>query len=603
MKRLSALLKVNMALAVLFSFLCFSPRADVSLLAAPVALIFSWLLFVSVYRPLLARGDISHLVAIRRVLQYEPFAFISTFVIQRSGDKGFPVAFDFLCATLWLVLLGISIWLQFCIADKRIAKISVEWDHWLKAHPRVKPVGVKRVVFEALEWVDALLQAVFTIMLLNIFVFQLYEIPSESMVPTFLVKDRVAVFKTPAGPKMPLSEAGLPYLQEYQRGDIVVFRNPHYASDRKAERKTFFSQFLYMCTLTILKTNTDENGELKADPLVKRVCALPGEQIYMLDGKLYARTEDDPVFRVVEEDTSWAAWNLNELDDKTKRKVQMFPLSDELYESALRVEEARRQLDLTEAASECQSLFDRFREIALAHSDINNIEEKRTQSEHTQSERTQSGTDGEFFSQKELSVFEFLQGARAETLSLLTAPGGLSWLNGFLNRWHEENDLSSALMGGDPYSDSVFRLNVMAKLCFARQAVRYAELLGQGVPPESWSQDEILEQAQSDAIELCFYVLEMDLRNLSVFPANTHEGTPTFIPEHCYFMMGDNRYNSLDMRHSYQSTLVPLSELDPVSLTYRTQISPQWVDRNRILGKASLRFWPPSRIGFPAKDN
>ena len=587
-----------MVLALVFSLCCFSPRADVSLLAAPAALIFSWLLFVSVYRPLLARADISHLVAIRRVLQYEPFAFITTFVIQRSGAKGFPVAFDFVCAILWLVLLVLSIWLQFCIADKRIAKISAEWDQWLKAHPRVKPVGIKRVVFEALEWVDALLQAVFTIMLLNIFVFQLYEIPSESMVPAFLVKDRVAVFKTPAGPKLPLSDAGLPYLQEYQRGDIVVFRNPHYASDRASERKTFFSQFLYMCTLTLLKTNTDENGELKADPLVKRVCALPGEQIYMLDGKLYARTEDDPVFRVVEEDASWAAWNLNELDDKTKRKVQMIPLTDELYESALRVEEKRRSLDLVQAAEECQSLFEHFRAIALAHSG-----ESTGDNDDNNNNIEESGTAEGFFSPKELSVFEFLQGARAETLSLLTAPGALAWLDGFLNRWHRENDLSKALMGGDPYSDSVFRLNVMAKLSFARQAVRYAELLEQGVPPESWVQDEILGEAQSEAIELCFYVLEMDLRNLPVFPASTSDDSPVFIPDHCYFMMGDNRYNSLDMRHSYQSRLVPLTELDPVPLTYRTQISPQWVDKNRILGKASLRFWPPSRIGFPSRNN
>ena len=593
MKRLSALLKVNMALALVFSLCCFSPRADVSFLACPFALIFTALLFVSVYRPLLVRGDISHLVATRRVLQYEPFAFITTFVIQRSGTKGFPVAFDFLCSALWLVLLGVSVWLQLCLSDKRAATLSDEWGSYLKDHPRVKPVGAKRLVFETLEWVDALLQAVFTIMLLNIFVFQLYEIPSESMVPTFLVKDRVAVFKTPAGPKMPLSDAGLHYLQEYQRGDIVVFRNPHYASDRLSERKTFFSQFLYMCTLTLLKTNTDENGELKADPLVKRVCALPGEQIYMLDGKLYARTKDDTDFHQVVADASWAAWNLNALDDKTKRKVQLIPLSDELYDATLRVEETRRNLDLSAAAGECQSLFDEFCELALLHSEATMKEESESQ----------TGALDEFFSRRELSVVEFLQGARGETLSLLTAPVGLLWLDGFLNRWHQENDLSVPFVGGDPYSDSMFRLNVMAKLCFAREAVRYAQLLRQGEATENWALDPMIQQCQQQAIEICFYVLSMDLRNLCVFPANTADGIPQFIPDHCYFMMGDNRYNSLDMRHSYDQRLVSLTDFDPVSLTYHTQLEPQWVDRNRILGKASLRFWPPSRIGFPLRNS
>ena len=586
------MLKVNLALALVFSLCCFSPRADVSLLACPAALIFSWLLFVSVYRPLLARADISHLVAIRRVLQYEPFAFITTFVIQRSGTKGFPVAFDFCCSALWLVLLVLSVWLQLCLSDKRVVDLSPEWAQYISEHPRTKPVGLKRVVFEALEWLDALLQAVFTIMLLNIFVFQLYEIPSESMVPAFLVKDRVAVFKTPAGPKMPLSEAGLPYLQEYHRGDIVVFRNPHYASDRLSERKTFFSQFLYMCTLTLLKTNTDENGELKADPLVKRVCALPGEQIYMLDGKLYVRTKDDADFRQVEADSSWAAWNLNTLDGKTKSKVQLIPLSDELYDATLRVEETRRKLDLISAAGECQLLFDEFCALALGSSGTT-IEESAAQ----------AGAAEGFFSRGELSLVEFLQSSRAHTLSLLTAPGGLSWLDGFLNRWHEDNDLKTQLVGGDPYTDSMFRLNVMAKLCFARTAVRYAELLRQGVSPELWAEDELIRSYQQEALEMCFYVLSMDLRNLCVFPANTSDGEPQYIPEHCYFMMGDNRYNSLDMRHSYDQRLVSLTELDPVSFTYHTQLAPQWVDKNRILGKASLRFWPPSRIGFPSRHN
>ena len=35
---------------------------------------------------------------------------------------------------------------------------------------------------------------------------QLYEIPSESMVPTFLIKDRAAVSKIDCGPKFPLTD-------------------------------------------------------------------------------------------------------------------------------------------------------------------------------------------------------------------------------------------------------------------------------------------------------------------------------------------------------------------------------------------------------------
>ena len=48
----------------------------------------------------------------------------------------------------------------------------------------------ERLSLGALEWVDALGFAAILVILINTFVFQLYEIPSESMVPAFLMKDR-----------------------------------------------------------------------------------------------------------------------------------------------------------------------------------------------------------------------------------------------------------------------------------------------------------------------------------------------------------------------------------------------------------------------------
>ena len=68
---------------------------------------------------------------------------------------------------------------------------------------------------------------IFTVLIFQIFLLQLYEIPSESMVPTFLVKDRVFVSKIDCGPKFPLTEVGLPDFRKYKRGDTIVLRNPH----------------------------------------------------------------------------------------------------------------------------------------------------------------------------------------------------------------------------------------------------------------------------------------------------------------------------------------------------------------------------------------
>ena len=74
------------------------------------------------------------------------------------------------------------------ISQKNIELISSEW----KIKPVYKKsVGIKRFFMEIVEWIDALVWSIFTVLLVQLFVFQLYEIPSESMVDTFLVKDKV----------------------------------------------------------------------------------------------------------------------------------------------------------------------------------------------------------------------------------------------------------------------------------------------------------------------------------------------------------------------------------------------------------------------------
>ena len=127
------------------------------------------------------------------------------------------------------------------LKQKNIELISSEW--------KIKPVykkqtGIKRLFSEIFEWIDAIVWSIFTIMLFQLFVLQLYEIPSESMVKTFLVKDRVVVSKIDCGPKFPLTEVGLPTIQKYKKGQTVVLRNPHYRIDRKSEVKSVVSQII-----------------------------------------------------------------------------------------------------------------------------------------------------------------------------------------------------------------------------------------------------------------------------------------------------------------------------------------------------------------------
>ncbi len=591
MQSFTRLVLANFFLSCFFSLLNVPTAFDISVLAFPLALLFTLLVGYFSYIRLVRRNECTLLPAIIRILQYEPFVLIAAFVIRRSGASGLPFFIDLVSCLTWLVLTGITFILLHRIGGGRLSAVSPEWAAHLdslKKPPFSGHTALKRLGIEILEWVDALVQAVFTIILLNIFLFQLYEIPSESMVPTFLIKDRVAVFKTLAGPKFPLSDVGLPYLQKYGRGDIVVFRNPHYGEDRKGEVKTFMSQFLYMLTLTFVKTNTDENGELKADPLVKRIVGVPGEQLMLMDGTLYARTKDDPAFRAVAEDSSWAAWDLNGLPASVKGRIQWLPMSEGEVANTRSVERRRRELDLEAVKAECEALALEFRGYCAASSG------------------TVPGSleFSSIFSGYDSYEYHFFRDIYDNTLKILESPAPAEWFEAFMTSWtsglgrlssySEANPAdSSALIGGNLYEDSRFRLNLMMKLSAGRLIVRIASLVQAGGSAATVKSDAQVKGELEQAESLNNYVAHMDQRNMGPFPA----GEDSYIPEGCYFMMGDNRYNSLDMRHSYEQHLRPLSERDTYSLCYYSNLEPQYVSYRRILGKASLRFWPMDRFG------
>ena len=95
-----------------------------------------------------------------------------------------------------------------------------------------------------LEWVSVIGTAFIVAFIIKVFLFQAYYIPSPSMEPTLGIGDRVIVNK-------------LSYdLHDVNRGDLIVFENP-----------------------------SAESGEIS--DLIKRVVALPGETLQVLDGKVY----------------------------------------------------------------------------------------------------------------------------------------------------------------------------------------------------------------------------------------------------------------------------------------------------------------------------
>ncbi len=103
------------------------------------------------------------------------------------------------------------------------------------------------------EWVEAIAIAAVLTVFLRTFFFQMYKIPTTSMVPALLPGDKIFVSKLVYGPKVPFTKLRIRGFRKPTRGDIVVFIPPH---DRK---KAY----------------------------VKRLIGLPGDRLVLKDGNIY----------------------------------------------------------------------------------------------------------------------------------------------------------------------------------------------------------------------------------------------------------------------------------------------------------------------------
>jgi signal peptidase I len=456
----------------------------------------------------------------------------------------------------------------------------------------------KGVLRGALEWVDALGFAAILVILINTFIFQLYEIPTESMVPTFLKKDRPFTVKFLAGPRVPLTDWRLPFLKLPARGDVITLANPRYKENQGVNLKKYLSQLVSMVTFTAV--NIDRylpNGQEKSDPLVKRVVGLPGERLMMVDDVLYSMRAGEASFSPVAEDAKWARVDLWKESPLHAGKIDYVPM-DEKHRATLSAWDARRR-DADPAAL-AASISSKAAVLAAPASAA------RVESLLADLKKTRPTAYS--------AVAAFLvklDGYAAGGADPISAAGANIDASGALALALGRSEAARAAVADyartapaaarSPAASAYERgsrvLNLLIKENVLGRAARYAELASSGAGLDAVASDAEAARLEAEASDLEYYVNGRngglyDARNFAPFPAAGYLGPAQ------YFAMGDNRYNSVDFRmKEYDYSMRPLDPADSSSVQYVSNIDPFPLDLKYIEGYALFRIWPPSRIG------
>ena len=116
------------------------------------------------------------------------------------------LSFWALLYVLWVIWLGNYWWLLgLGVIFDWHITRKVKWTFWKKDYKEGEPHNV------LLDWLDAVIFAVIVVSFINIFFFQAFKIPSSSMENSLLTGDHLFVSKLAYGPKLPQTPLTVPF--------------------------------------------------------------------------------------------------------------------------------------------------------------------------------------------------------------------------------------------------------------------------------------------------------------------------------------------------------------------------------------------------------
>ena len=135
-----------------------------------------------------------------------------------------------------------------------------------------------------LDWLEAIGSAVLIVLLINQFLLQAYQIPSQSMVSTLEINDRIFVNKLIYGPELVPGIMKLNLPRKPRRAEIIIFENPTYIPI--SPLMDILQRVIYMVTLSLWDIDKDEYGDPKKHFLIKRAVGMPGDRLRLNQGNV-----------------------------------------------------------------------------------------------------------------------------------------------------------------------------------------------------------------------------------------------------------------------------------------------------------------------------
>ena len=475
-----------------------------------------------------------------------------------------------------------------------------------------KLLRAERNIFQNIwfEVLDPLMWAILWVLLINNTLFQLYQIPSSSMVPEFLEQDRVVASKIFSGPGIPLTKYQFPEIIKPKAGDIVTFNNPkvddpnsdlHY----KSVFTRIFQPFVYMLTFSKLDIDTDEEGNPKARQLVKRVIAAPGEKICMVNDKVYKKTKntDWTLMSQISGEQEWGKANLFELDNKNSGNQYMNPKLRSELDTAAKLVDSYSQTDLENKLEEQKKQFLLNLSIIDKIQFLNNL---------ISYNRNNDNRASDIREEIERFYFYMMQVNRAD-IPKTNKNSIENSFNTILEHYdipvifEEINNLKSLVEMDIESIDANIEVALKVKNdpspydIFATKleglySLKLLEMYNQLLSGDTFIVDNTLAQ-QIKILSVYIHGLKFNnfthsfyaSGNLPEFPI----GKDSYIPENEYFLLGDNRYNSLDSRMGDFTIDQPLTENSGLlSQSVSVNWEPHTINSKYIHGEVKVIIFP-----------